>query len=141
MKDEKHLLSDSAEWMTTSEFVDSEGKIFRAIGETKITANCETVTNESWACIDGRKVYNTYTIAKESELKYRFESENPDLGTQTGEFNIDRNVVYSKFTVKDTDFSGFEVIIKDEDECNVYGTLFNGSKLVNTWRTIMVRLQ
>ena len=141
MKDEKHLLSDSAEWMTSSEFVDKEGKIFKAIGESKITHECDYITNESWACIEGRKVYNTYKIARETELKYRFESENPDLGTQTGEFNIDRNVVYSKFTVKDSTLNGFEIIIKDEDECSVYGTLFNGTELVNTWRTIMVRIQ
>jgi hypothetical protein len=127
--------------MTSSEFVDKEGKIYKAIGESKITLDSESITNESWACIEGKKVYNNYKIEKETELKYIYESENPDLGTQTGEFNIDRNVVYSKFTVKDSPLNGFEIIIKDEDECNVYGTLYNGTELVNTWRTIMVRIQ
>ncbi len=51
MRAVKHLLSDSAEWMTNSEFVDKDGKILRAIGEAKIIVDGEEIVNESWACI------------------------------------------------------------------------------------------
>ncbi len=141
MRDQKHLLSAPAEWMTSSEFVDKDGNIFKAIGESKIIHDCDGIVNESWTCLDGKKIFNNYKILQESEYRYRFVSDNPTLGSQTGEFNIDRNVVYSKFTVNDSTLSGFEIIIKDEDECSVYGTLYDGNELVNTWRTIMVRIQ
>jgi len=141
MKAEKHLLSDSAEWMTNSEFVDKNGNILRAIGEAKIMIAETEITNESWACIDGKRECNCYKIEKESDLKYRFVCHNASLGKQTGDFSIDRNILFSKFVVNDTSLNGFEIIVKQEDECIVYGTLYDGHELVNSWRTIMVKMQ
>ena len=140
MRVEKHLLSDTAEWMTNSEFVDKDGNIMRAIGEAKIMVAGGVISNESWTCIDGKRVCNCYKIDKETESRYHFECDNTALGKQTGDFNIDRNVLFSKFRVNDTSMKGFEIIVKDEDECLVYGTLYDGDELVNTWRTIMVKM-
>ncbi len=141
MRAEKHLLSDSAEWMTNSEFVDKDGNILRAIGEAKIVVEGPEIINETWACVEGKKVCNCYRIEKESDLKYHFECQNTDLGKQIGDFNVDRNIVYSKFTVSDSSLNGFEIIVKDDDECTIYGTLYDGSNLLNTWRTVMVKMQ
>jgi len=140
MRAETHLLSDTAEWMTNSEFVDKDGNILRAIGEAKIMVSGGVISNESWTCIDGKRVCNCYKIDKETESRFRFECDNTALGKQTGDFNIDRNVLFSKFKVNDTSMKGFEIIVKDEDECLVYGTLYDGDELVNTWRTIMVKM-
>ena len=140
MRAVKHLLSDSAEWMTNSEFVDKDGNILRAIGEAKIVVYDNQIINESWACVEGKKVFNNYKIQRESDSKFRFECTNPEHGTRRGDFNSDRNILYSKFTVSDTSLAGFEIIVKDEDECTVYGTLYDGKELLNSWRTIMVRI-
>jgi len=141
MRAEKHLLSDSAEWMTNSEFVDKNGNILKAIGEAKILIEGTEITNECWACIDGKRECNCYKIEKESDLRYRFVCMNTTLGKQTGDFCIDRNVLFSKFVINDTSLNGFEIIVKEEDECTVYGTLYDGVELVNSWRTIMVKMQ
>ncbi len=141
MRAEKHLLSDPAEWMTSSEFVDKEGIIKRAIGEAKIVVNDHEIINETWSCVEGKRICNCYRIEKESDSRYRFECSNPELGTQTGDLNIDRNIVYSKFTVNNTSLNGFEIIVKDDDECTIYGTLYDGADLLNSWRTVMVRIQ
>ncbi|MDP3452724.1 MAG: hypothetical protein Q8R90_07180 [Bacteroidales bacterium] len=138
---EKHLLSDPAEWMTSSEFVDKEGKIKRAIGEAKIIVNELEIINETWSCVEGKRICNCYRIEKESDHRYRYECNNPELGTQRGDFNIDRNIVYSKFTVNETSLNGFEIIVQDDDECTIYGTLYEGSELLNSWRTVMVKIQ
>ncbi len=140
MRAVKHLLSDSAEWMTNSEFVDKDGNILRAIGEAKIVVDDNEIINESWACVEGKKVFNNYRIQRESDSKFRFECTNPEQGIRKGDLNLDRNILYSKFTVSDTSLSGFEIIVKDEDECTVYGTLYDGKELLNSWRTIMVRI-
>jgi len=140
MRAVKHLLSDSAEWMTNSEFVDKDGNILRAIGEAKIVVEDNEITNESWACVEGKKVFNNYRILKESDSKFRFECSNPEQGIRRGDLNSDRNILYSKFTVSDTSMNGFEIIVKDEDECTIYGSLYDGKELLNSWRTIMVRI-
>ena len=141
MRAQKHLLSDSAEWMTNSEVIDKNGNVLRTIGESKIKISGEEITNENWSCIDGKKECSCYKIEKESDLRYRFECNNPSLGKQTGDFNINKNVLFSKFVVSDTSLNGFEIIVKEEDECIVYGTLYDGHELVNSWRTIMVKMQ
>jgi len=141
MKGVTHLLSDSAEWMTNSEFVDKNGNISNAIGETKIEIGREAISNESWVCINGQKVCNCYKISREDESRFNFECENTLLGKEVGEFKVEKNVVYSKFSVQNTKINGFEVVIKnDEDECYAYGSLFDGSELVNHWRSVMVKI-
>ena len=141
MRKEKHLLSETAEWMTNSEFVDKSGNITRSLGEAKIVIEEGVIINESWTCIEGRRESNFYKIRKESDLKYYFECVSSSLGKHTGDFNIDRNVLFSKFTVSETTLNGYETIVTDQDECIVYGTLYDGKELVNSWRTIMVKMQ
>ncbi len=63
-------------------------------------------------------------------MLYRFECSNPESGTRTGDLNIDRNILYSKFVVNDTSLNGFEIIVKDEDECTIYGTMYEDRKSV-----------
>jgi hypothetical protein len=140
MNKEKHLLSDSAEWMTNCEFVDKEGNIIKAIGEAKIVIEGTEIINDNWTCIDGKRLCSCYKIERESDFKYHYECKNSTLGNQTGDFCIDRNVLFSKFTVKETNLSGFEVFVKEDDECIVYGTLYDGAELINSWRSIMVKM-
>lgn len=141
MRTEKHLLSDSAEWMTNSEFVDKDGNIIKAIGEIRIVVKGQEIIHENWVCIDGKRESSCYKIEKESASKYNFVCQSTSLGKQTGDFNIDRNVLFSKFTVNEKNLFGFEIIVKEEDECIAYGTLYSGVELVNSWRTIMVKIQ
>lgn len=140
MKRVKHLLSEPAEWITKSEFVDKDGNITTAIGETKIIIESEKIRNETWTCIDGKKIQNFYSIKRGNENRFSFISDNQMLGKQYGEFNVYKNVVFSKYSIDKTGMCGFEIIIKEEDECSVFGTLYNGDEMVHSWKTVMVRI-
>ena len=69
---------------------------------------------------------NDYKISILNEKEYNFGSLNPELGIQIGKFNIDRNIIYSKFHIKKTNFNGFEVINRNENECIAAGILYEG---------------
>jgi hypothetical protein len=140
MKRIKHLLSEPAEWITKSEFVDKSGNLTSAIGETKIIVDGANIKNETWICIDGKRIGHFYNIEKESDNRFLFKSDNQKFGKETGEFNIIKNVVYSKFVVDNSSINGFEIFIKEEDECSVYGTLYDGTDLIHSWKSVMVRI-
>lgn len=72
-----------------------------------------------------------------TDNEYLFESLNPELGIQKGIFNIDRNLIYSKFVIEGTDLNGFEIIKRVENTCYANGALYDGQKLINTWNAIM----
>jgi hypothetical protein len=61
------------------------------------------------------------------------------LGIQKGIFSIDRNTIFSKFRIENSDMNGFEVINRDNDLCKAYGALYNGNELVNSWQTTLKR--
>ncbi len=140
MKDDKHLLSDPAEWMTTSEFVSKDGEVSNAIGEIKITVEDDAIIKDCWYCIEGDKTRNCCKITKESENCYSFEAESNSLGRHHGELHTDRNLLFSKYQVENSSVNGFEVYIKDNDECCSYGFLYDGNRLIKTWRSVMVRM-
>jgi hypothetical protein len=132
-----HLLVESSLWESVSEFVTPEGNIMNAIGETKIIVDENKIENKSWAMVNGSKIENFYLITKISETKYSFVSENPSLGTQKGIFSLDRNIIFSKFHIENTDMNGFEVIIRSNDICEAYGALYNKKELINSWKANM----
>lgn len=132
-----NLLSETALWKTESEFVTPNGNIARSMGETKVEVKGEAISNNSWVILGGEKRENNYKIVRVNTNEYQFESSNPELGMQTGKFNIDRNIIYSKFQVKGTQYNGFEVITRNGDECTVLGILYEGEKAINSWKAIM----
>ncbi len=134
-----HLLSETAKWITKSEFVSPKGIITRANGETNIVIGDKYIENHSWVLWGESKRVNNYRITLVSCNEYQFESLNPELGIQEGMFNIDRNTVFSKFTIKDTNLNGFEIITRQADTCYVNGALYNDNKLINTWNATMVK--
>jgi len=126
--------------MTNSEFVDKEGNILRIIGESKIVIAGEGITRECWGCVDGKKISSSYRIKKESDSKFYFECDNSEQGVKRGDLDIDRNIIYSKFYINNSSLNGYEIFIKDDDECTVYGSLYDDKELLKSWRTIMVRI-
>ncbi len=136
-----HLLEDNSLWKSNSEFVTPDGKIMSATGETEITIDGNKIENKSWAMLNETKIENFYSITKISDNKYSFVSENPSLGTQKGIFTVDRNTVFSKFQIEDSDMNGFEVIIRNSDICTVYGALYNQNELINSWNASMKRME
>jgi hypothetical protein len=134
-----HLLSENSLWETTSEFVAPDGSISKAEGETEILVGNDGIENRCWALLNGSKIENFYSITKITDNKYLFVSENPGLGTQKGIFSVDRNIIYSKFTIENSEMNGFEVIIRNNDVCDAYGSLYNGDELINTWKATMKR--
>lgn len=135
----KHFLSESALWHSKSEFVDSHGNITKASGESKIIVSENEIINESWAEIDSHRRVNNYRIIPISDTEYQSESINPELGVQVGQFNIDRNIIYSKFYITGTELNGFEVIIRENNECKTFGSLYQDNQLINTWKAILVK--
>jgi len=133
----KHLFSESAHWKTTSAFVDSEGRVSEGIGESVITIGKDKITNQSWAMAGEQKLENDYVIIPHSSTRYEFRSENPALGVQEGFFDLNGNLVYSKFRIIDTDLNGFEVIRREGDICHATGALYSGNELINTWTARM----
>lgn len=136
-----HLLEENSLWESNSEFVTPDGKIMSATGETEITIDGNKIENKSWAMLNETKIENFYSITKITENKYSFVSENPSLGTQKGIFTVDRNTVFSKFQIEDSDMNGFEVIIRNSDTCTVYGALYNQNELINSWNASMKRME
>ncbi|MEZ7892606.1 MAG: hypothetical protein QMC67_12735 [Candidatus Wallbacteria bacterium] len=132
-----HLLSNPAEWETLSEFVDASGKITDAHGESVIKFEENKIINESWVDFGGNCLKNHYLIEKLSERSYKYASSNPALGIQQGVFNIDRNIIFSKFFIIGSELNGFEIITRTGDKCLVNGALYKGSDLINTWNAVM----
>ena len=134
-----HLLSENATWTTESDFVGADGTVSRAKGETVIRVGDATITNHSYVELDGRTLTNDYEITIADGKRHPFRSQNPALGTQTGYFDIDRNVVYSRFEIENTALNGFEVIVRNGERCTAHGALYDGSALINTWSAVLTR--
>ena len=135
----KHLLSESASWSTTSEFVTSEGHVSEATGRSAITIQEKEIINTSWVQLGKVKRENNYKIISISDTKYHYESINPELGNQIGVFIADRNILYSKFKIEDSSLNGFEIIRREGDTCFAYGALYDNDNPINTWTAIMVK--
>jgi|SRR5574344_1583758 hypothetical protein len=134
-----HLLSESAIWKTESEFISNNGAISNAIGETSIVYGNDIIKNNSWACFGETKRVNNYSIKTISGNELSFESTNPELGIQRGKFNIDRNIIFSKFIIENTSLNGFEVIRREGDLCYANGALYDGDNLINTWNAKLTK--
>lgn len=134
----KHLFSGSGVWQTVSEFVSADGLISNAVGESIITIHENgTISNESRADIGKSIRINNYTIIPLSEREYSAESLNPELGNQTGKFNVDRNIIFSRFRLEGALLNGYEVIRREGDVCYANGALYDGDVLMNTWNAVM----
>ncbi len=134
-----HLLSESASWLATSEFVTPDGMISKATGKSIITVHENEITNESWAQTGYIKRQNNYRIKPVSFFEYHFESINPELGNQIGKFTIDRNTIYSRFNIESTELNGFEIIRREGNTCYANGALYDKNVLINTWTAIMTK--
>ena len=134
-----NLFSESGIWRSTAEFVDAKGNISAGIGESRIDISFPVIIHESWMELNGCKTINNYQIVKKKEGCYSFRSENPSLGIQTGVFNVDRNILFSKFIVEGTEMNGFEVIIRKKNECESKGALYKSNELINSWTAVMMK--
>ncbi len=132
-----HLLSETALWITKSEFVYPDGSVSNGKGESNVVVKGDTIINNSWILFGETKLTNNYIITLISDNEYQFESLNPELGIQKGVFNIDRNFIFSKFEIPDTSLNGFEIIKREADICYANGALYDGIKLINTWYAVM----
>lgn len=141
MKEYKHLLSESALWTTVSEFVDPKGEISKGEGQSIIEISDKKITNDSWANTPNGKMENKYTIRKLSETRYLYTSLNPVLGKQEGYFDVNKNYVFSKFEVENTNLNGYEVIRRIDDTCHASGALYDGNTLLNTWTATMTKAE
>lgn len=134
-----HLLSETAIWKTESEFITPDGTVSKALGETSILIKGNEIENNSWAFFGTLKRENNYSINPGSINEFNFQSLNPELGIQNGRFNIDRNIIYSKFIIENTDLNGFEIIRREGDRCYANGALYAGGNLINSWRAVMTK--
>ncbi|MDR0660867.1 MAG: hypothetical protein LBG19_08745 [Prevotellaceae bacterium] len=138
MNNELHLLSESAVWITESEFTDLAKNRSAGNGESHIKVDGQRLTNTSWVeMADGSRISNTYSIEKIQDNLYRYNSSSPALGIQASTFITDKSCVYSKFAVKNTRLNGFEVIIRNGNTRHAHGALYNGDELINTWVATM----
>ncbi|HCO67508.1 MAG TPA: hypothetical protein DIT04_07115 [Dysgonomonas sp.] len=137
MKKYKNLLSESAVWNTVSEFIDPEGNITSAEGQSVITLSSSGIINDSWVRNADGQIRNKYVISKNSETHFTYVSHNPALGVQEGFYDVNRNYIFSKFAIQGTEMNGYEVIRRVEDVCYASGALYDGNKLINTWTAAM----
>lgn len=135
----KHFLSESAIWQTISEFVAPNGEISNAEGESVISVFETEIINESWAQVCNVKRVNDYKITPVSLTEFSYESLNPELGKQTGMFNIDRNTVFSRFKIEATSLNGYEIIRREGDICYAQGALYDNDGLINTWNATLTK--
>lgn len=135
-----HLLSESGTWKTESEFVAADGTISRAVGLSRITLDGDCLENHSWVEVGESRIENTYRAKAASATLFEYEAENSSLGKQVGTFHVDRNVLYSSFEISETKMNGYEVIVREDDTCEAFGALYDGKRLVNTWRATMTKV-
>jgi hypothetical protein len=135
-----HLLSETARWITETEFVYRDGSISKGRGESIIDVKEIIVINNSRTMFGENKISHDYVIRYVSDNEYSFESVNPELGTMKGVFNIDRNIVFSKFAVHDTSLNGFEIIRREDETCFAHGALYDGNTLIDTWNAVMKKV-
>jgi len=135
-----HLLSETALWITESEFVYPDGSISKGKGKSNIDVKEIIVINNSRTMFGENEISHDYVIRYISDNEYSFESVNPELGTMKGVFNIDRNLVFSKFAVQDTALNGFEIIRREAETCFAHGALYDGHTLINTWNAVMKKV-
>lgn len=136
----KHFLSESTVWQSSSEFVTPDGQIAYAKGESVISVNEKEIINESWVQMGSIKRINNYKITPLSQYEFAFESLNPELGKQTGIFNVDRNTLFSKFKIEGTSLNGYEIINREEGVCYAQGALYKNDSLINTWNATMKKI-
>jgi len=115
----------------------NDGMITKATGKSCIEISGDVILNNSWVKYGDILRENNYRITVITPFEYQFESLNPALGVQHGIFSIDRNVIYSKFRIENTEMTGFEIIIRNGKECNTFGALYEKEKLINTWKAFM----
>ena len=120
-----------------SEFVTPDGEITRAKGESVISVGGGVITNESMVKFSDMVRTNNYRITSVSPFQYMSESINPELGKQTGIFNLDRNTLFSKFWIEDTSLNGYEIIRRECNVCCAQGALYDDDVLINTWTATM----
>lgn len=132
-----HLLSETAKWITESEFVYPNGEISKAMGESEIIVSGKDISNNSWVLLGKTKRTNKYKITVITDNEYQFESLNPELGIQRGFSHMDRNIIYSKFIIEKSNLNGFEIIKRIGNTCFANGALYDEQKLMNTWSAIM----
>lgn len=135
-----HLLSETALWITESEFVYPDGCISKGKGESNVVVKGKTIINNSWILFGETRLTNNYIISLISDTEYHFESLNPEIGIQKGVFNIDRNIIFSKFEILNTSLNGFEIIRREADTCFANGALYDDHKLINTWNAVMEKV-
>lgn len=140
MEVEKSFLSETAIWKTVSEFVDPTGQIFIGEGESNVIVNGKSIANRSWLTVLGTKLENNYSITQISQNRYQFIAHKPHSGIETGFMDIDRNIVYTKFVIEDSELNGFETIARKGDTCDISGALYDGDKLINTWTAKMIKI-
>ncbi|MFA6727431.1 MAG: hypothetical protein WCS17_04325 [Prevotella sp.] len=128
-----NFLSEEAVWESISEFVDSNGKSMACQGKSSIKFKGEIILNESYSSFGEKTLTNDYEIRIVSENRYSYTSMNPVIGVQTGFFDINQNTIYSKFSIKESELNGYEIIRRIEDTCYANGALYNGNELINTW--------
>ena len=133
----QHLLSEPGKWLTQTEFTDADGQISKASGETVISIKESQLQNDSWIDLKGKKLSKTYAITRINERLFEYVAKNPALGLQKGTFHVDRNRIYSKFSIENSMLNGFEVIVRRGNCCYVEGALFDGETLVNIWTSVL----
>ena len=102
-------------------------------------ANNTEIIIDSWLIIDDKKIVNNYIVQFDTENRYKFIVTNSKLGVQSGTFHVDRNVIYSKFQIDKTGLSGFEILVRNENKCQVYGCLYDGKNLINSWQAKLIK--
>lgn len=132
-----HFLSESCIWESTSEFTDSNGNISKGNGISDIKVLKDKITNNSYAELDGKMIYNDYEIYAESTIILHSRSLNPILGIQKGIFHVNGSKLFFDFTIENTSMRGFEIIRREGNICFSDGALYNGEKLINTWSAIL----
>lgn len=128
-----NFLSEDAVWESVSEFVDSNGVSTIGKGDSIIESDGEVIINKSSSSFGEKKITNNYVIRFVSESRYSYTSQNPALGIQIGFFDISKNTIYSKFSIKDSELNGYETIRRIDDICYATGALYNGNELINIW--------
>lgn len=134
-----NFLSEEAVWESISEFVDSNGKAMICKGKSRIKFEGEMIVNESFSSFGEKTLTNDYEIRFVSENRYSYISRNPALGIQTGFFDVNKNTIYSKFSIKESKLNGYEIIRRIDDTCYVNGALYNGNELINTWSATLYK--
>ncbi|MDR1671502.1 MAG: hypothetical protein LBR57_03185 [Alistipes sp.] len=136
-----HLLSDSGSWNVAAEFVDSQGRIRKSNGRVVISPDPESgdMLSEIWVASRVIDRHSTYRISHSGPSTMMCDSVAPASKRLSGAFNVDRNMLFLKFSMGEIGVNGYQIAHRNGQVCYVHGAIYRGDDFFQNWTATLTK--